>query len=159
MLQESSEKLTSFWGLWRQWYYFTQEKHRWRQFWFTPNHLFPVTATQKPNWKKNPNLGEAWDLIYCTASLYSAIVLQESSENLLVFAVFKGNYMILLRKSIDGANFYLQETICFLQQQHCYCATEVYLCIYFLDWNDGTFRITIYKGNLVKTVGWASRKN
>ena len=59
---------------------FALEKHRWRQFWFTTNHLFHVTATQNPNWKINPDLGEAWTLTTCIGSLYSNIVLQESSE-------------------------------------------------------------------------------
>ena len=38
-------------------------------------------------------------------------------RKLAFFWVFKGNDMILLRKNTDGANYYLQQTICFLLQQ------------------------------------------
>ena len=114
VLQESSEKTTSFGGLLRQWYDFAQEKHRWRQFLFTTNVLFPVTATKHLIEKKiltwarlEPwyNSQQVSTLPLCYTSL---------PRKLPVFGVFEGNNIILLRKSIDGANFDLQQTFCFL---------------------------------------------
>ena len=110
--------------------------HRWRQFLFTTNHLFPVTATKIPKLKENTDFSETWTLANCTASLYSTIVLWSLFWELPVLGVFKGNDMILLRKSTDGANYYLQQTICFLQQQHYHCATQVYFYFFRMKWRN-----------------------
>ena len=55
-----------------------------------------------------------WDLNPTILYQYSTIVLQEISWKTSIFLVFKGNEMILLRKSTDDANYYLQQTICFM---------------------------------------------
>ena len=114
VLQESSEKTTSFEGLYRQWYDFALERHEWRKFWFTPNHLFHVTATQNPNWKKISWLGGGLnpDNLHRKPVLYHC-----ATGDLLENCQFLGSLkamIYLLRKSIDGSNFYLQQTLCFL---------------------------------------------
>ena len=58
------------------------------------------------------------DILYIAAVVIVRTINSERKKKnlrkLAYFLVFKGNDMILLRKSTDGDNCYLQQTICFL---------------------------------------------
>ena len=96
---------------------FAQEEHRWRQFLFTTNLLFPVTATKHLIEKKILTWTRLEPLYNSQQISTLPLCYKSLLRNLPVFGVFEGNDISLFRKSIDGANFDLQQTFCFLQQQ------------------------------------------